>query len=284
MIIRPLAVNCLLCILPLAGCTRFQLLDATIPSCGYTRLTDVPYGPNVRQKLDVYRSKHGVPAAPVVVFFYGGEWKAGSKANYRFVAEALTSRGFVAVLPDYRLYPEVTFPAFVEDGARAIRWAHDNASRFGGDPQRLYLMGHSAGAHIAALLTLDERYLKAVGLDRSAVRATAGLSGPYDINPSPDDRPVFNLPPGNSPPDPRINPVNFVDGHEPPMLLVQGQRDRLVQPAQAEELASRIRQAGGEVQLIEFPIGHGETVLSLALPFRWLAPVLRETTVFFRQH
>lgn len=280
------AMLCAAALVALAGCTRFELLDATIPTCGYRRTSNLAYGRQSRQKLDVYVPRNAAAGANVVVFFYGGDWQTGSKGDYRFVAQALISRGFIAVLPDYRLYPEVTFPAFVQDGAAAVRWVHDNISRFGGDPGHVYLMGHSAGAHIAALLTLDGRYLQAVGLDRGAIRAAAALSGPYDFVPSPDDRGVFGMPRNDASPDPAIEPIHFVDGREPPMLLIHGLKDTTVAPANAAELATRICNSGGEVRYIAYPSqGHVGVVLSLAFPFRWLAPTLSDVTRFFHhQH
>jgi acetyl esterase/lipase len=269
--------------LALSGCTKFDVLSATIPPWGYERFTDIPYGPQPRQKLDVYRPTHGSNPAPIVVFFYGGSWQSGSKADYRFVAQALASRGFVAVLPDYRLYPPHRFPVFVEDGALAVRWAHDHAADFGGDPRWLHLMGHSAGAHIAALLTLDARYLAEVGLDRSAVRSTAALSGPYDFIPAPDTRAVFNMPAGDAAaPDPRIEPINFVDGRAPPMLLLHGLKDDVVAAENAFKLAAAITAKGGQARWIAYPrLGHAGVVLALAAPFRWLGPVLDDVTRFF---
>src|SRR5687767_4233845 len=147
-----------------SGCSRFDLLNAMVPTGGYVRTRDVAYGTLPRQKLDVYRPRGATSLSPLVVFFYGGDWQTGSKRDYRFVTQALASRGFVAVMPDYRLYPEAVFPAFVEDGALAVRWARNHAALIGGDGRRIHLMGHSAGAHIAALLTLDEHYLRDVGL------------------------------------------------------------------------------------------------------------------------
>ena len=294
------------------GCSRYELLDATIPSCGYVRTADVSYGPLPRQKLDVYRPTGASAAtpAPVVVFFYGGGWQEGEKANYRFVAQALTSRGFVAVLPDYRLYPEATFPAFVEDAAQAVRWAVDHAADIGGAGGRgVYLMGHSAGAHIVALLTLDEHYLLDVGLDRTAaVRATAALSGPYEFDPGPGYREVFGGaatgPPAGAadraanwaaatnpagsgeptPADPRSQPIHFADGRAPPMLLVHGLADDVVDPANADRLAERIRRKGGAVRTALYPgKDHVAVVLGFAWPFRRLAPTLDDVTAFFRE-
>jgi acetyl esterase/lipase len=269
----------------LTGCTSLQLLNATVSHRGYVRTTDVSYGKDPRQKLDVYIPKKVVPNAKVVIFFYGGSWREGSKTDYRFVAQALTSRGFIVVLPDYRLYPAVSFPAFVEDGAAAVRWVRDNISTYGGDTNHIYLMGHSAGSHIAALLTLDAHYLKAVGLERSVVRATATLSGPYDFIPNPWDRPVFGQQTNDTTIDPNIEPITFVDGKEPPMLLIQGLRDKIVSPSNAANLAARIHVAGGEVEYITYPKrGHASMVVALVWPYQWLAPVLDDVTAYFKRH
>jgi acetyl esterase/lipase len=269
----------------LTGCTGLQALNATVSHRGYVRITNIPYGSDPRQKLDVYQPKKMAPNAKVVVFFYGGSWRGGGKTDYRFVAQALTSRGFIVVLPDYRVYPQVIFPAFVEDGASAVRWVRDNISNYGGDTNHIYLMGHSAGSHIAALLTLDVHYLKAAGLDRNVIRATATLSGPYDFTPNPWDRPVFGMGTNETAINPNIEPITFVDGKEPPMLLVQGLRDKIVAPSNAVNLAARIRAAGGEVEYITYPKrGHASVVVALASPYHWLAPVLKDVTDFFDRH
>lgn len=277
------------------GCSRFDILNGLISSRGYHRTPDLSYGVHSRQKLDVYRPRGDAPSTGtstgtppsrgVVVFFYGGSWDSGSKDDYRFVAEALTSRGFVAVVPDYRLYPAVTFPAFVEDGAQAVRWVHDNAARIGADPRCIYLMGHSAGAHIAALLTLDAHYLQDVGLNRGAIRATASLSGVYDFVPGTDTRPIFGMRRGDPTP-PEIQPMHFADcGGAPPMLLIHGKQDDVTDPANALRLAARIRAAGGEVRTILYDQrGHAGVAMALAKPFRCLAPVLCDVATFFKAH
>lgn len=270
-------------LISLSGCSRFTLLNALVPCWGYTRIANITYGPLPRQSLDVYRPHRPNGRLGIVVFFYGGDWQNGTKEDYRFVAQALTSRGFIAVLPDYRLYPSVTFPAFVDDGALACRWVHDHAREIGGDPDRVYLMGHSAGAYIVAMLTLNAQYLNHVGLDRSAIRAAAALSGPYDFVPPPDDRGVFGMPRDDINPDPRIEPINFVDGRASPMLLLQGLKDTTVNPSNAIRLAARIHKKGDRVVYIAYPNrAHEGIVLALAFPFRWLAPVLHDTVEFFR--
>ena len=278
---RRLAVALLLA--AAGGCSRFDLLNATVPPFGYARTNGVAYGPLPEHKLDVYRPSCPEPGRGVVVFLYGGDWQNGRRGDYAFAGQALASRGFVAVLPDYRKYPAVTFPAFVDDAALAVRWAHDHAADYGGDPRRLFLMGHSAGAHIAALLTLDAYYLAAVGLDRSAVRGTAGLSGPYDFVPPVDDRGAFNMARSDIHPDPAIEPAHFARGDAPPMLLQQGEQDDVVNPNNATKLAAALRAVGGRVTVIRYPDrGHAGVVLSLAWAFRWLDPVLDDAARFFR--
>ena len=275
------------CLLPAltSGCSGFDVLNAIVPQTGYQRTANLSYGYLARQKLDVYQPNSLLGGASIVIFFHGGYWQYGNKDEYRFVGQALSSKGFIAVLPNYRLYPQVTFPAYVEDGALAVRWAYDNALRMGGDPQHIYLMGHSAGAQIAALLTLDAHYLKAVGLDRKDIRATAALSGPYDFPLDDHDRAVFGNHSATQPVNPAIQAINFVDGHEPPMFLGQGGKDTTVNPNNATKLADRIRYQGGEVQVVIYPQrAHSTIVLSLATYFHWLAPVLDDTTRFFRSH
>ena len=282
---RSALVSLLLLCLGLGGCSKFAALDALVPRRGYALTSDVAYGPLPRQTLDVYRPKNLKRPAGVVVFFYGGDWQNGRKTDYRFVGQALASRGFVAVLPDYRLYPQVTFPAFVEDGALAVKWTRDHAAEIGGDPSRLFLMGHSAGAHIAALLALDDHYLRDVGLGRGDVRAAALLSGPYNFALPPADRPVFSLAPNQTRPPDAAEPIAFADATAPPLLLVQGDADTTVQPQNAARLAARVRDAGGEVETAFYPrIGHAGVVLALAYPFRWYAPTLGDVADFFNRH
>jgi acetyl esterase/lipase len=179
----------------------------------------------------------------------------------------------------------VTFPAFVQDGAQAVKWVHDHAKQFGGDPAHIYLMGHSAGGHIALLLTLDNQYLKAVGMDRSDIRATCGLAAPTDFVIGPRLRPIFGAKTTTQPIDPAAEPINCVDGKASPILLVQGALDTTVEPGNATRLAKRITDTGGIVQVNMYNTqGHGGVALALASPFRWLSPVLKDSADFFRSH
>jgi acetyl esterase/lipase len=269
----------------LGGCSSFEILNAMVPKSGYIRTSNIAYGNLPQQRLDVYKPKNLKSPADIVIFIHGGYWSFGNKDEYLFVGEALTTRGFVAVLPDFRLYPNVTFPGFVQDAAKAVRWVHDHAAEIGGDPKHIYLMGHSSGAYVVALLTLDNQYLKAVGLDRSDIAATAAMSGPYILVFGPRTGPIFNVKSTTQPFDPRMEPINCVDGHEPPILLQHGTWDTTVSDKSSIQLADRIRQKGGQVKLILYPAGtHMSIMLALSSPFRWLAPVLDDTADFFHKH
>lgn len=271
-----------------AACSPLPLLNAVISRDGYTRTAGIEYGTLPRQKLDVYVPDGGHKATaagpkPVVVFFYGGSWDSGERRDYRFVAEALTSQGFIAVVPDYRVYPEVLFPDFLDDAAQAMRWARDNAARFGGDPRQLIVMGHSAGAHIAAMITLDSEYLARVGMAPQDLAGMIGLAGPYDFLPLKKERLKIIF--GPEAERGRTQPINFVTGANPPMLLLVGDEDTIVKPGNTRRLAAKIKAKGGPVQLIEYPkLGHIDIVIKLAAPFRGDGAVLQAVADFVRAH
>ncbi len=281
-------VLCGVVALPTAGCSSFDVLNAMVPSRASLRTSNVPYGAHPRQNLDVYRPRVNAksaepPAAGVVVFFYGGYWNSGSKADYRFVAEALTSQGFVAVLPDYRLYPDVTFPAFVEDGALAVRWARDNAARFGGDPNRIVTAGHSAGAYNAVMPALDRKWLAAEGLPDNVIKAAAGLAGPYDFYPFGKPSSINAM--GRYPRPLETQPIRFVRADAPPMFLGHGSADGVVLPRNSRHLAQRLQQAGAPVTLRIYPgASHVDLAVGLSRTFRQRVPVLADSAAFLHQH
>jgi len=205
--------------------------------------------------LDVYRPVGGARNAPVVVFFYGGSWQSGERNYYRFVGEALSRRGVLVLIPDYRKAPKDVFPAFMEDGATAVAWARAHAADYGGDPRRVFLMGHSAGAHIAALLATDGQFLAAQGLHPRDLAGVIGLSGPYDFLPLTDPKVMQAL--GPSAGWPSTQPVNFVDGDEPPFLLLHGDADTTCWPSNSQHLAARLRAHNEPAELVIVPgVGH----------------------------
>jgi acetyl esterase/lipase len=263
----------------LSGCAPVDVLNATIPTSGLTVMHDLRYMPGPRGTFDVYRDDAKAGTLPVVVFFYGGGWQSGNKDDYLFVAAALARRGMLVAVPDYRLSPEVSYPAFIQDAARAVVAVRDAAPSWGGDPHRLFVVGHSAGAYIAAMLALDPEYLAAAGGSRDMLAGAVGIAGPYDFLPirAADTRAVF----GAHADDPATQPANHVDGHAPPMLLLQGEADGTVFPRNATTLAARIRAAGGRVDVRLYPgVGHIGIVLGFAPLFRDRAPVLDDVAQF----
>lgn len=263
-------------ILP-AGCSSLGLLDALTPSGQYTKTTDIAYGALPRQKLDIYRPQ-GAGPHPVIVFIYGGGWEDGARGQYRFVAQTLTRHGYMVVIPDYRVYPEVRFPTFVEDAARAVRWARDNAAQNDGDPSRLFLMGHSAGAHIAAMIALDARYLAAVDMQRRDMKGFIGLAGPYDFLPLGSDKLKAIL---AAPDMMQTQPIAFADAGAPPMLLLHGLDDTTVLPRNTINLAAKLRETGASVETRYYPdMAHVGILLGLSSVMAGGRPVLADVLTY----
>ena len=261
-----------------AACSPLATFDALVPKDGGVRLvvSGAAYGNDPRQRLDVYAPRGRTTRLPVIVFFYGGSWNSGTRSGYAFVGRALAARGFVVAIPDYRLVPQVRFPAFLQDNAAAVRWVRGHVAGVGGDPDRLVLAGHSAGAYDAAMLAVDPRWL---GADRAAVRGLIGLAGPYDFLPF--DGAVSQAAFGTAPDPVATQPVTFASAGDPPALLATGGEDTTVRPANSDALAARLGAAGVAVERRRYPgIGHVGIVTAIARPFRGRAPVLADMAAF----
>jgi acetyl esterase/lipase len=230
--------------------------------------------------LDVWRpSGKASGPRPVIVFFYGGGWAHGQRAHYGFAAKALAARGFVVVVPDYRKVPQVRFPSFVEDGAAAMRWVQDNVAQHGGDPGRVAVSGHSAGAHIATMLTLDRGYLDRAGVKPGFIKAGVGMSGPYDFIPFDSKRSINAMRAWPRPLE--TQPVHYVRKDAPPLLLMTGTADDTVKPRNAIILTQRLTAIGAPVEFKAYAgLGHEDVVMSLSKPFRGKAPVLDDISRF----
>ena len=267
------------------GWSRVGMLDAIDammygtgkPACA---ARGVPSGAHPRLLVDVHVPAGGADDAPVLLWFYGGSWSSGRRQDYGFAARAFASFGFVVVVPDYRLVPHVRFPNFVEDAAAAAAWAVANVARYGGDPARVAVAGHSAGAYIAAMLALDARWLRAVGVGR--ISAAVGLAGPYDFHPftTASTHAAFG-----AAPDPlATQPITFVRRDAPPMLLATGDADLTVRPRNSIRLAEALHAAGAPATLRRYPdLTHAGILQVLSKPFRNLAPVLGDAVAFLRQ-
>ncbi|MDB5098678.1 MAG: alpha/beta hydrolase [Cyanobacteria bacterium RYN_339] len=259
----------LLLALCLTGCAPADVLNAVTPAWSYQADGGQAYGADPRQVLDVYRPTQ--PRGRAVVFFYGGRWEGGNRRDFRFVGDAFAARGYTVVVPDYRVYPQVKFPAFIEDGAKAVRWTRDHARELGCDPDRLLIVGHSSGAHTAVMLGLDAHFLQAAGVPASAVRGVVGLAGPYDFEPFDPDIATLMGPESGWP---ATQPINFARAGAPPLLLLQGDADDIVKPANASSLETKILAAGGEATRKAYAgLDHYKILVALAAPLRFLAPV-----------
>jgi len=245
----------------------------------------IAFGPAPRLKLDVYAPAGARAGAslPVVVFFYGGGWVGGARGDYGFAGRAFASQDFVTVVPDYRLVPGVRFPTFVEDGALAVRWARDHVAQYGGDPDRITLSGHSAGAYNAAMLALDPHFLRDAGVDPKVVKAAALLAGPYDFYPFTEQRGRDAL--GAWPRPLETQPIHFSRADAPPLLLMAGTADTVVRPYNSERLAARLKALGATAELRLYPgKSHVDLVKSLSVPFRNDTPALADSVAFLRAH
>lgn len=269
----------------LAGCDTVGMLalhgtNVLARAGAYTHEADIVYGPHGRHALDVYTPTTGQPPYPVVVFYHGGDWSDGypDKDLYRFVGDALTSRGVVAVLPNYRRFPAARFPDFVEDAARAAVWTREHIDQYGGDPDGIFVMGHSAGAHIGSMIALNPRYLAEAGGDRRWIRGFVGMAGPY-VFPYMEDNAAFIDLFGEQDVYPRSQPINYVASDAPPTLLVHGAKDDRVPLATMTRMAHAMDEANAPVETITYEhLCHVMMVASFATPVRWGEPVLDDLT------
>ncbi|MBG9388832.1 alpha/beta hydrolase [Caenimonas aquaedulcis] len=264
----------------LSGCSASGLLNTFVPRASYRGRQDIAYGPDPRQKLDTYQPLESRGLAPLVIFFYGGSWTRGDRADYRFVGEALAAHGAVAVLPDYRLSPQVRYPVFLEDSARAVQWAVRHAPELGCDPRKIYLMGHSAGAYNAAMLALDPRWLATVGLAPGQFAGWIGIAGPYDFLPieNPEAQVAFHWP--STPAD--SQPLAQATAAAPRTLLLAPEKDSLVNPRRSTmALGEKLKSLGVDARwrLLD-GVSHITIMASLAKPLSWLSPVRAEVLAF----
>ena len=269
----------------LTGCqaTLFGGLNAISRHAGVVATQQVVFDPVHRLALDVYRPR-GAVHAPVVVFFYGGSWKSGKRQWYRWVGEVLARRGLVVVIPDYRKWPAVKLDGFMDDAARAVAWTRAHAADYGGNPDDLFVMGHSAGGHIAVLLATDAHWLQAVGMRPRQLAGAIGLAGPYDFLPLKDND-FIDMFGSTHAAQLRSQPVHYVDGDEPPMLLMQGDTDKIVWPRNAQSLARALQARHEPVTLKMYPgIGHFALLFSLSRPLRYKSPALEDTLQFIHAH
>jgi acetyl esterase/lipase len=238
---------------------------------------DMAYGPDPRHKLDIYMPRENNRPLPVVVFVHGGSWQEGNKNPYGFVGRALAAQGFMTMVINYRLHPKTPYPAFVDDVDLALRWAKANAASLGGDPERLFAMGHSAGAYNVAMAALDERHAQG----RPKLAGVVTLAGPFDFLPldSPVTIEVFSKV-GDLP---FTQPVTYAFKAAPPFLILHGSADKTVFPRNAVALDKALRDAGASSTLKMYEgVSHVGILLALSTWQRSSAPVLDDAVAFIR--
>ena len=265
---------------------QLDLIDRLWGGDGGTRQVadDVAYGEAPRRTLDVYDNpKAGAYPKPVLVFFYGGGWHSGDKDHYGFAARAYAAKGFLVVLPDYRLVPDVRFPVFLEDSAAAIAWTFRNAARFGGDPNRIVTAGHSAGAYNAIMPALDRKWLAAEALPDNVIKAAAGLAGPYDFYPFTKPSSINAM--GRYPKPLETQPIRFVRSDAAPLWLGHGTADTVVRVRNSRNLAAALKSVGAPVELREYPgSSHNDLIIAVSKVLRTRLPVLEESSAFLLEH
>jgi len=247
-------------------------------------LTGIAYGDDARQMLDIYLPKQNAAGtSAVLIFFHGGAWRDGEREGYGFLGRAFASRGFVTIIADYRKSPKVRFPVFVEDTAAAIAWVNANIATHDGDPKRIFLMGHSAGAHIAMMTALDPQWLAAKNLKPDVIKGVIGLAGPYDFLPLTTESSQIAL--GQWPDLTETQPITFARADAPPLLLLTGEKDTVVKPRNSKILSEKIQALGGQQQLQIYPdVDHADIIMAVARPFRQKAPVVADVVNFINAH
>jgi acetyl esterase/lipase len=211
---------------------------------------------------------------PVLVFFYGGGWAHGTRTEYSYAARPFVEAGYIVVLPDYRKVPEVRFPGFVQDSAAAVKWVQANISKYGGDPDRVSVAGHSAGAYNALMLALDEQWL-----GDKPVQAAISMAGPADFYPFTTKRGKDAM--GQWPDPAETQPISFVRKDAPPILLIHGSADIVVRIRNANSLLAKQKAAGGDIRLVALEgASHNDLVLALGTLFRGRRPVVADSVRF----
>lgn len=257
-------------------------LDAVVPKDPSSRriATDLRFGPDPKHRLDLYAPKRPAGPLPLLVFVHGGGWDSGDRREYSFAGRALAALGFLVAIADYRVFPEVVFPAFVEDLGHAATWLVAHAREYGGDPERLFLVGHSAGAYNAVIFALQPVRFGGVSV-AGKIEAAVGLSGPYDFYPFDVKQSIDAF--GTYPEPLTTQPVNLVTSDAPPMLLAHGVRDTTVGDYHTVRLAAKLREAGVPVVERHYPhLKHAPVILALTTPLRPFLPVYADVASFLR--
>ncbi len=261
-----------------SACQPFGLINLLVPRSGYDVHRGLAYGKDPRQLLDLYVPQGLEGGAPVLLFFYGGSWQSGNRGDYRAFGQAFASAGIVTAVADYRLYPQVKYPGFVEDAAGALAWLHAHAGEHGGDDARIFVSGHSAGAYNAVMLASEPGFIERYGGSLDWIKGVIGIAGPYNFLPMRDPAYIDMFHGANNQ---GSMPVHHVTGTRPPMLLVTGAADATVAPYNSDDMAAKLESFGSAVRVIGYPgIGHTGVILSLVRGFRGITRLRQDMLDF----
>ena len=274
----------LLVAVALVGCSQRSAQDTlnrVVSTGGLEVVQNVPYGPDVRNRMDVY-SPQGAANAPMVLFVHGGSWEGGDKDGHKFVGESLARAGYITAVMSYRLAPQNRYPAFVQDTASALKVLRETAKTFGGNPDNVFVMGHSAGAYNAVEAVDNERWLREAGVPISAVRGVIGVAGPYSY----DFRGMSTARafPENATPD-EVMPDRHVRPDAPPHLLLVAGSDHTVYPQNGEHMKAALERAGIPVTFTVLPgMGHITIIAAMTRFLTFLGPTRQDVIAFIEAH
>ncbi|XID75472.1 alpha/beta hydrolase [Alkanindiges sp. WGS2144] len=210
---------------------------------------NIAYGHEQRQKLDVYQpleTGSNTQPWPVILFVHGGSWKAGDKDEYLFVGESFTRAGYVTVVMNYRLAPVHQYPDYIRDTAQAIQWINQHIARYGGNPNQIVVVGHSAGAFNVVETVDNKRWLAEVNVPVSSIKAVVGIAGPYSYDfRGGDTHTAF---PADAVPD-QVMPDRHVRADAPPHLLLIGSKDHFVKASNAYKMQEALQKHQVPVQI-----------------------------------
>ncbi len=268
---------------PSAKTKAMSLVSQLVANQNISVQKNISYGPLNRQSLDHYQPKTGSTQKPILIFYYGGGWESGEKSIYHFIGAELASKGFDVIIPDYRLFPEVKFPKFINDAALAYNWVWQHLAQKNERP--IVLIGHSAGAHIAALMAYDQTYLNKFSSAANPKFKPAGFigfAGPYAFNPVTwhTTKDIFSTTKNED----LARPVAFINSKSPTSLLFHGEEDTVVKKWNMETLTKALKANKVEVEANLLPgISHIDIMLNIGLPLKQQKNILEKMMKFIKK-
>lgn len=282
--IIPLFVTLLLSLF-VSSCatTGLKTINGLAKLGDYSVHKNISYTEKPDNQLDIYVPSKDIKA--VIVFYYGGCWgncTSKNKADYLFIADTLTKQGYAVVIPDCRQYPDVKFHDIMDDAEASFLWSINHLQEYKIETDNIYVMGHSSGAHVAAMLVDNKKYIVE---DRKKINGFIGLAGPYDFYPfDKEDAYLYDLFSSQNNYY-ASQPINHIDGNEPPHLILHGKNDKTVFTHNAVNITQKLKQNNTEHQLVLFEkMKHVNILVSLSKPLRKNSKVLKHINSFIEKY